>query len=156
MQYWVSGKLACEFFRFVLQGRLEQARNLLKLHSEFSTDPFLSIDELLRKMPQCNTNTSAADFEFRWRHWQVEVVARIQEGEFAAFPELSYIAGLLAGQEVFIICLNLTPTRAPRPSLDVFNVNNIFFRTAWIGHQGKIVRFGTSGWLPIFFTPDLL
>ena len=44
---------------------------------------------------------------------KMEVVARIQEGEFAAFPELSYIAGLLAGQEVFIICLNLTPTRAP-------------------------------------------
>jgi len=92
-EYWEA------VVRFVLQGRLEQARNLLKLHSEFSTDPFLSIDELLRKMPQCNTNTSAADFEFRWRHWQVEVVARIQEGEFAAFPELSYIAGLLAGQE---------------------------------------------------------
>ena len=32
-------------------------------------------------------------------HWQVEVVARIQEGEFAAFPGLVHIAGLLAGQE---------------------------------------------------------
>ena len=85
--------------RFVLQGRLEQARNLIKLHSEFSTDPFLSMDELLRKMPVCSSSTSAADFEFRWRSWQVEVVARIQEGEFAAFPELAYIAGLLAGQE---------------------------------------------------------
>jgi len=85
--------------RFVLQGRLEQARNLLKLHSEFSTDPFLSLDELLRKMPACSANTSAADFEFRWRSWQVEVVARIQEGEFAAFPELAHLAGLLAGQE---------------------------------------------------------
>ena len=92
-EYWEA------VVRFVLQGRLEQARNLLKLHSEFSTDPFLSMDELLRKMPQCNANTSAADFEFRWRTWQVEVVARIQEGDFAAFPDLSYIAGLLAGQE---------------------------------------------------------
>ena len=82
-----------------MQGNLEHARNLLKLHSEFSTDPFLSMDELLRKMPVCSAVTSAADFEFRWRHWQVEVTGRIQEGEFAAFPELSYIAGLMAGQE---------------------------------------------------------
>ena len=73
--------------------------NLLKLYSEFSTDPFLSMDDLLRKMPVCSAVTSAADFEFRWRHWQVEVTARIQEGEFAAFPELSYIASFMAGQE---------------------------------------------------------
>ena len=78
---------------------MEQARNLLRLHSEFSTDPFMSLDELLRKMPVCSATTSAADFEFRWRHWQVEVVARLQEGDFAAFPDLTYVAGLLAGQE---------------------------------------------------------
>ena len=47
--------------RFVLQGRLEQARNLLKLHSEFSTDPFLSLDKLMRKMPACSADTSAAE-----------------------------------------------------------------------------------------------
>jgi len=85
--------------RFVLQGRLDQARNLLKLHSEFSTDPFMSLDELLRKMPVCSANSSVADFEFRWRHWQVEVEARRQEGDFAAFPELAHLAGLLAGDE---------------------------------------------------------
>jgi len=92
-EYWEA------VVKFVLQGRVEQARNLLRLHSEFSTDPFLSLDELLRKMPVCSSNTSAADFEFRWRHWQVEVVARLQEGDFAAFPDLTYVAGLLAGQE---------------------------------------------------------
>ena len=92
-EYWEA------VVRFVLQGRLDQARNLLKLHTEFSTDPFLSLDELLRKMPVCSATTSVADFEFRWRHWQVEVVARIQEGDFAAFPELAHIAGLLAGEE---------------------------------------------------------
>jgi len=92
-EYWEA------VIRFVLQGRLDQARNLLKLHSEFSTDPFLSLDELLRKMPVCSASSSVADFEFRWRHWQVEVVARIQEGDFAAFPSLAHIAGLLAGDE---------------------------------------------------------
>ena len=92
-EYWEA------VVRFVLQGRMEQARNLLKLHSEFQTDPFLSLDELLRKMPLCSSHTSSADFEFRWRSWQVEVTGRINTGDFAAFPELGYIAGLLAGQE---------------------------------------------------------
>ena len=29
----------------------------------------------------------------------MKVVARRQEGDFAAFPDLTYVAGLLAGQE---------------------------------------------------------
>ena len=85
--------------QFVLQGRLEEARNLLRLHTEFSTDPFTSLDELLRKMPQSSAASSAADFEFRHGAWQVEVTARLQEGDFAAFPELTAVAELLAGQE---------------------------------------------------------
>jgi len=92
-EYWEA------VVKFVLQGRMDQARNLLRLHSEFSTDPFMSLDELLRKMPVCSSATSAADFEFKWRHWQVEVTARLQEGDFAANPDLAYIAGLLAGNE---------------------------------------------------------
>ena len=85
--------------QFVLQGRVDQARNLLRLHSEFTADPFTSLDELLRKMPLCSAATSAADFEFRWRSWQREVTSRLQEGDFAAFPELTTVAELLAGQE---------------------------------------------------------
>jgi len=85
--------------QFVLQGRVDQARNLLRLHSEFTTDPFTSLDELLRKMPICNAASSAAQFEFTWRAWQVEVTSRLQEGDFAAFPELTTVAQLLAGQE---------------------------------------------------------
>ena len=42
---------------------------------------------------------SIADFEFRWRHWQTEVKARIDEGDFAADPKLSSIAGMLSGSE---------------------------------------------------------
>ena len=52
-------------------------------------------------MPLCSAsgNTSLADFDYRWRHWQVEVVARIQEGDFAACPDLTSVAELLAGTE---------------------------------------------------------
>ena len=62
--------------QFVLQGRVDQARNLLRLHSEFTTDPFSSLDELLRKMPVCSAASSATQFEFSWRAWQVEVRTR--------------------------------------------------------------------------------
>jgi len=87
--------------QFLLQGRTEQARNLLRLHSEFSSDAFISLDELIRKMPLCSASatTSKSDFDFRWRHWQVEVVARLQEGDFAACPDLTFVAELLAGAE---------------------------------------------------------
>jgi len=85
--------------QFVLQGRIEQARNLLRLHSEYSSDPFLSLDELLRKMPTSCGATSTSDLDFRWRHWQTEVIARLQEGDFAAFPDLTFVAEILAGQE---------------------------------------------------------
>jgi hypothetical protein len=36
-------------------------------------DPFTSLDELLRKMPLCSAISSATQFEFSWRAWQVEV-----------------------------------------------------------------------------------
>ena len=59
--------------QFVLQDSVDQARNLLRLHSEFTMDPFTSLDELLRKMPLCSAASSATQFEFSWLAWQVEV-----------------------------------------------------------------------------------
>ena len=59
----------------------------------------MSIDELLRKMPRFTVGQTAADFEFRWRHWQTEVVARIDEGDYATMPQLGFIAKILAGDE---------------------------------------------------------
>ena len=56
----------------------------------------MSLDELLRLMPVCSVTTSAADVE--WRHWQGEVETKLQEGDIAAFPSLTFVAGLLAGQ----------------------------------------------------------
>lgn len=45
---------------------------------------------------------SVADFEYRWRHWQSEVVTRKEEGDFANQPELAQLADILAGAtEVF-------------------------------------------------------
>ncbi len=84
---------------FVIQGRTENARKLLRLHTEVSSGPFVSLDELLRKMPRYMPGQTSADFEFRWRQWQTEVVARIEEGDFATVPNLVVIAKILAGDE---------------------------------------------------------
>ena len=96
--------------------------------SKIFSEPFVSIDELLRKMPRYNMGQTAADFEFRWRHWQTEVIARIDEGfifhkyfwyklrfftftkknnfyflwfigEFATSQQLGMIAKVLAGDD---------------------------------------------------------
>ena len=72
---------------------------MLRLHSDFNVESFASIDELLRKMPRFAVGQTAADFEFRWRHWQTEVVARIDEGDYATLPQLGVIAKILAGDE---------------------------------------------------------
>ena len=50
-------------------------------------------------MPRFAVGQTAADFEFRWRHWQTEVVARIDEGDYATSPQLGFIAKILAGDE---------------------------------------------------------
>ena len=44
--------------KFMWQAKLDLARKLLSLHPDFNSDPFASIDELLRKMPIYNTGTS--------------------------------------------------------------------------------------------------
>ena len=93
---------------FVLQGRTDQAQKLLRLHSEFGSESFISLDELLRKMPVYPVGggggagtggMSSVDFDFRWKHWQREVSARIEEGDFAGDANLSALASVLSGSE---------------------------------------------------------
>ena len=91
----------------MMQGKVEHARTLLRLHSEMGTDPLLSLDELLKKMPSASdelNTTSVAKFEISWRRWQTEVVARIDEGDFATDRQLTHIARILSGSEsAFIV-----------------------------------------------------
>ena len=85
---------------FILQGKIEHARTLLRLHSEMGTDPLLSMDELLKKMPLYDQATmSVAKFDMSWRRWQTEVVSRIDEGDFATDQNLANMARILAGSE---------------------------------------------------------
>jgi nuclear pore complex protein Nup85 len=60
---------------------------------------FTSLDELLRKMPVCTPGGNMVDFEIKWNNWQVEVVGRVQAGDYALYPELEMIAQILTGSE---------------------------------------------------------
>jgi hypothetical protein len=100
-EYWDAISL------FVLQGRTDQAQKLLRLHSEFGSESCVSLDELLKKMPLYpgvgpsggSAGMSSVDFDFRWKHWQREVVARLEEGDFAADANLTALASILAGSD---------------------------------------------------------
>lgn len=83
----------------VLQGRLDDARLMLSNHPSADTDPFLSIDELLRKMPffQVYGGVSVGDFEARWQHWQSECERRLEEGHFASSHHLRTVCKILCG-----------------------------------------------------------
>ncbi|KAK4307301.1 hypothetical protein Pmani_020927 [Petrolisthes manimaculis] len=86
-------------YGLVLQGSLDDVRQMLSHHPRADTDPFLSMDELLRKMPfyQVYGGVSAAEFTVRWQHWQGECERRLEEGHFATCPKLLTICKILCG-----------------------------------------------------------
>ena len=55
---------------------------------------------------------NVADFDFRWNHWQSEVISRIDDGDFSSGdPNLALTAQILAGQEkAFIDIIPKTET----------------------------------------------
>ena len=78
---------------------------------------------------------SVADFEFRWRHWQNEVNARINEEDFATEPHLSQLADILSGSEeifngkVFEMCETwfewmVAYLLFTNPSVKIYDVGN--------------------------------
>nr|XP_053639909.1 nuclear pore complex protein Nup85-like isoform X1 [Cherax quadricarinatus] len=85
----------------VLQGRMEDARHMLSNHPFADTDPFLSIDELLRKMPfyQVYGGVSVAEFTVRWQHWQSECERRLQEGHYSTCHQLQTVCKILCGDQ---------------------------------------------------------
>lgn len=120
----------------VLQGRLDDARLMLSNHPSADTDPFLSIDELLRKMPtfQAYGGVSVGDFEVRWQHWQSECERRLEEGHFASSHHLRVICKILCGDpEILTKQINLMETwyhlmvstlLFTKPTVKLFHLSN--------------------------------
>jgi len=88
-------------YRLVLQANTESVRKLLSLHPYSHSEPFMSVDELLRKMPHWTYQhaQSTAEYEMKWRHWRDECIRRYEAGEFAAYSELESIVQILCGDE---------------------------------------------------------
>ncbi|KAL8565032.1 hypothetical protein ACOMHN_003408 [Nucella lapillus] len=89
-------------FRLLLQGEIERVRKLLSLHSCSQTQPFVSVEELLKKMPQWGNvrSVSLAEFDLKWRHWREECMRRYDEGQFSAFGQLERVVQVLCGDVV--------------------------------------------------------
>ncbi|XP_025095043.1 nuclear pore complex protein Nup85-like [Pomacea canaliculata] len=87
-------------YRLLLQGEIESVQKLLSLHSSSQTAPFLSVEELLRKMPQWGKfhSISLAEFGMKWRYWQEECVRRYEDGQFSAFRDLETVVQILCGE----------------------------------------------------------
>ena len=105
--YWES------VYTFVLHGRLDEARQLLMVHSMKDTSAFVSIDELLRKMPLFSrfTGQFLDEFEMKFRHWQDECRHRLEQGNFASNRHLQTVCRILCGEDsVFVEMKDLCET----------------------------------------------
>lgn len=83
----------------VLQGRLDAARRLLKLHSASGSEQIKLADQMMRTMPLYNVygGLSMAEFNSRWRNWQNEIKSKINTCTFSSRKELELVVKLLAG-----------------------------------------------------------
>ncbi|XP_074647565.1 nuclear pore complex protein Nup85-like [Tubulanus polymorphus] len=88
-------------YGLVLQGRIEEAKQLLTSHSQSRSDAYQAIIELLHKMPSFKThsNMPIAEFSMRWRHWQDECMNSLRMARFMTSEELTIICRILCGEE---------------------------------------------------------
>jgi len=94
-EYWEA------IFKLLLQANTESVRKLLSLHTNSHSEPFQSVDELLRKMPHWTYQhaQSSAEYEMKWRCWRDECIRRYEAGEFAAYSNLETVVQILCGDE---------------------------------------------------------
>lgn len=88
-------------YSFVLQGRRDEARQLLSVHSSSNEAVFQSIDELLAKMPLYTEfkGHSMSEFKLKWDHWQKECSQRLEEQEYATHANIETISRILCGED---------------------------------------------------------
>ncbi|KAL5473916.1 hypothetical protein EMCRGX_G028483 [Ephydatia muelleri] len=91
-------------YKLVLQGSINEARDVLGLHSFAHHSPkvFESMDELLTKMPMMRSSVTASKAELlrSWQEWRGECCRRRDRGDFMLVPELQLLCqGVLCGEE---------------------------------------------------------
>ncbi|CAL1301443.1 unnamed protein product [Larinioides sclopetarius] len=84
---------------FLLQGKIASARSLLSMHQKFEREDFVSLDELMKKMPMYSSTSqiSLNEFRIRWKHWQEECKSRLGRGEYSSDSNLETVCKILCG-----------------------------------------------------------
>ncbi|XP_045771352.1 nuclear pore complex protein Nup85 [Maniola jurtina] len=84
----------------VVQGRVDVARCLLKLHSATGTNEFKLVDNSLRTMPAYSVygGISTGEFTISWKHWQAECRSKISSRLLTQHPQLELIMRLITGE----------------------------------------------------------
>ncbi|XP_055936163.1 nuclear pore complex protein Nup85-like [Argiope bruennichi] len=84
---------------FLLQGKIAPARSLLSMHQKSKREDFISLDELMKKMPMygASSGISLNEFRIRWKHWQEECKTRLGRGEFSSDGNLVTVCKILCG-----------------------------------------------------------
>ncbi|XP_063618818.1 nuclear pore complex protein Nup85 [Cydia splendana] len=83
----------------IVQGRVDVARALLKLHSATDTTEFKLVDNSLKSMPIYSVygGLSTGEFTITWKHWQAECRSKLSSRSVASQPHLELIMRLVTG-----------------------------------------------------------
>ncbi|CAF4953700.1 unnamed protein product [Pieris macdunnoughi] len=83
----------------VVQGRIDVARALLKLHSSSDSSEFKLLDNSMRAMPVYNVygGISSGEFTISWKHWHAECRSKYTSGSLARQPQLELILRIMIG-----------------------------------------------------------
>ncbi|KAM3956961.1 LOW QUALITY PROTEIN: nuclear pore complex protein Nup75 [Aphomia sociella] len=83
----------------VVQGRVDVARALLKLHSLTESNEFKLTDNALRNMPVYSVygGVSTGEFTITWKHWQAECRSKLSSRTLTSQPKLELIMRLITG-----------------------------------------------------------
>uniref|UniRef100_A0ABI8AJR9 Nuclear pore complex protein Nup85 n=1 Tax=Felis catus TaxID=9685 RepID=A0ABI8AJR9_FELCA len=92
----------------VLQGRLDEARQMLSKEADVSpTSAGMCriLGDLMRTMPVLspgNTQT-LTELELKWQHWHEECERHLQDGTFASSPHLESLCKIMLGDEAALL-----------------------------------------------------
>lgn len=87
-------------YNYVLQGRLDNARQMLSLHSQTST-LYRMMDRLLGTMPVYSlfAGQSLSEFDVRWSKWHKECQCHLDDCTFVTDSNLLMLCRILAGDD---------------------------------------------------------
>ena len=93
--YWTTVK------GLVLQGQIDIARALLKLHSSSETMTFHLAEKDLQSMPAFNSHggLSLQKFRSQWSYWSTTLQSKIDSGLYSTEPDLEDIMKLITGDK---------------------------------------------------------